>query len=209
VRRVRLESLTYSSVRLESLTYGRSQMSNTLDGRDFQAGLQHLDSLLREVERLPEDAQSHTRAIVQAVLDLHGVGLERLLSHLDESGDAGRSILGACGRDDVVGGLLLLHGLHPLSLEERVLQALEEVRPRLRAHSGNVELLGIEEGVVRLRLEGNCHGCPSSAATMKQTIEEAIVAKAPDAISIEVEGVVESQPTQTKSRTLSLPVLGA
>ena len=41
------------------------------------------------------------------------------------------------------------------------------------------------------RLEGNCHGCPSSAVTMKQTIEEAILAKAPDALALEVEGTVK------------------
>ena len=74
-----------------------------------------------------------------------------------------------------MGGLLLLHGLHPLDLEARVRQALDKVRPYLRSHGGNVELLGVDEGVVRLRLEGSCHGCPSSAATMRQTIEEAIL----------------------------------
>ena len=105
------------------------------------------------------------------------------------AGEAGAAILDACARDDVVGGLLLLHGLHPLDLEARVRQALEQVRPYLRSHGGNVELLGVGDGVVRLRLEGSCHGCPSSAVTMKQTIEEAILAKAPDVTAVEVEGL--------------------
>ena len=61
------------------------------------------------------------REIVQAVLDLHGAGLERILGHLADAGDR-RRVLDACARDEVVGGLLLLHGLHPLDLEERVLQ---------------------------------------------------------------------------------------
>jgi Fe-S cluster biogenesis protein NfuA len=167
-------------------------MSDTRDAREFQARLQRLDDLVREVGRFPDPAaQAHMREIVQALLDLHGSGLERLLDHLAEAGEAGAKILDACTRDDVVGGLLLLHELHPLDLEARVLQALDQVRPQLRSHGGNVELLGISEGVVRLRLMGNCHGCPSSAATMKQTIEEAILGKAPDAAAVEVEGVTE------------------
>jgi Fe-S cluster biogenesis protein NfuA len=62
------------------------------------------------------------------------------------------------------------------------------VKPYLHSHGGNVELLGIEEGVVRLRLHGSCHGCPSSSATLKNTIEEAIMEKAPDVAGIRVEG---------------------
>ena len=43
--------------------------------------------------------------------------------------------------------------------------ALEKVRPLLASHGGNVTLLGVEDGRVRLQLEGSCHGCPSSVAT--------------------------------------------
>ena len=65
---------------------------------------------------------------MQAVLGLHGAGLERILTHLDDA------TLDACVRDEIVGGLLLLHGLHPLELEERVREALEQVRPTLQLH---------------------------------------------------------------------------
>ncbi len=63
-----------------------------------------------------------------------------------------RRVLDTCAGDEVVAGLLLLHGLHPLDVETRVRQALESVRPLLRSHGGNVELLEVREGVVRLRL---------------------------------------------------------
>jgi Fe-S cluster biogenesis protein NfuA len=170
---------------------------NTLDAREFQAGLQRLDALLREVDRFADaEARAHTREIVQAVLDLHGAALERLIGHLDAAQ------LDTCGSDEVIGGLLLLHGLHPLDLEARVRQALDQVRPYLRSHGGNVQLLGVRDGVVRLRLEGSCHGCPSSAITMRQTIEEAILAKAPDAVGLEVEGGVEAPARTPDGRTL-------
>jgi len=91
-------------------------------------------------------AQARIREVVQALLDLHGAGLERILGHLAATGAAGSAALDACARDDIVGGLLLLHGLHPLDLQARVLQALDEVRPRLRSHGGDVELMASRTG---------------------------------------------------------------
>jgi len=182
---------------------------DALDARELQGRLQQLDALIREVDRFADpEAQAHTREIVQAILDLHRLGLERMIGRVEEAKDQGSAILDAFTRDDVVGGLLLLHGLHPLDLETRVRQALDDVRPYLRSHGGNVELLGVADGVVRLRLVGSCHGCPSSAVTMRQTIEEAIVAKAPDATAVEGEGGAESPRVTEDGRVLiALPVL--
>ena len=164
-------------------------MSHTLDARAFEARLQRLDGLLQAVEHLADPAvRSRMREIVQALLELHAVGLERILEHVAMAGAPGASVLDACARDEVAGGLLLLHGLHPLGVEERVLLALEQVRPHLGSHGGNVTLVEIRDGVVRLRLEGSCHGCPSSALTMKQTVEEAVLGRAPEVVAVEVEG---------------------
>jgi Fe-S cluster biogenesis protein NfuA len=184
-------------------------MMETLDAREFQSRLQRLDALLHEVEESADPASAaRTREIVQAVLDLHGTGLERILGHVESAGEDGAAILDACVEDDVVEGLLLLHGLHPMDLEARVGRALEQVRPALRSHGGNVELVGLRDGVVHLRLEGNCHGCPSSAATMKMTIEEAIFANAPEVASIEVQGLTNGRMTTPDGRALvSLSVL--
>jgi Fe-S cluster biogenesis protein NfuA len=182
-------------------------MSSPFDARAFQARLERLDALLREVERFPDPAaRAHVRETVQAVLDLHGAGLERLLDHLAAAGEAGAAALDACARDDVVGGLLLLHGLHPLGVADRVRQALEGVRPYLRSHGGNVELLGVSDGVVRLRLNGSCHSCPSSAVTMQQTIEEAIYGKAPEVTAVQVEGTPAAEAEDGRAR-MALPLV--
>jgi Fe-S cluster biogenesis protein NfuA len=178
-------------------------MTAPLDMREFHARLQRLDTLLQGVGRLADPAaRAHVREVAQAILDLHGAGLERILGHLDAAGSAGAPLLDACVRDEVIGGLLLLHGLHPLDLETRVAQALEQVRPYLRSHGGDVALLGLRDGAVRLRLEGSCHGCPSSAVTMRQTIEEAILGRAPDVIAIEVEGEASSPSTTPDGQPL-------
>jgi nitrite reductase/ring-hydroxylating ferredoxin subunit len=60
-----------------------------------------------------------------------------------------------------------------------------------------VELLGIEGSVARVRMEGSCDGCPSSAVTLKLAIEEAVLKAAPDLEGIEAEGVTEPKPTST------------
>ncbi|HWE39187.1 MAG TPA: NifU family protein [Isosphaeraceae bacterium] len=164
-------------------------MAGPFDAREFRSQMERLDALLEEGERLADPkARDDVREVVRAILDLHGLGLGRVLDLLGDAGSAGAAARDALARDEVVGGLLLLHGLHPLDFEARVLRALEQVRPRLRSHGGGVELLAAADGVVRLRLTGNCHGCPSSAATMRQTVEEAILGQAPDAVAIEVEG---------------------
>ena len=92
--------------------------------------------------------------------------------------DDGR-LAGALIEDELVAHLLLLHGLHPMTLEHRVLDALAEVRPYLESHGGDVELLGIEGAVVRLRLRGSCNGCSSSTVTLKLAIEKAIAKRRP------------------------------
>ena len=76
-----------------------------------------------------------------------------------------------------------------MPVRERVVGALDEVRPYLASHGGGVELLDVADGVVHLRLEGSCNGCPSSAATLRSAVEEAIARAAPDVDRIETEGV--------------------
>ncbi len=179
-------------------------MPTTLDPKDFQAELRRLDSLLQESGRFTDPAaQAHARALVQAVLGLHGAGLERILSHLEAAGEAARPALDACIADEVVSGLLLLHGLHPLDLEERVREAMRQVRPTLQLQGSAVELVGVDEGVVRLRLVGDCE---SSAATIRQSIEEAINGKAPDAAAVEIEGLPDVPAEDGRAR-VPLPML--
>jgi Fe-S cluster biogenesis protein NfuA len=183
-------------------------MTGTLDAKEFQERLQHLDRLLRETEQEADPAaRARLQRIVQAILGLHGDALERLLEHVAEAGEAGERILDACARDDVVAGLLLLHGLHPLDLETRVHQALDSVRPYLRSHGGNVELLEVRDGAVRLRLHGSCHHCPSSSVTMQQTVEEAIYARAPEVTAVEVEATDEMLPQDHDGARLALPLV--
>jgi Fe-S cluster biogenesis protein NfuA len=156
-----------------------------------------LDVLLEEIQSLPDpDARSRVAAIVQGLMALYGEGLARILAIIGQHDDLAMSVdmLAAITDDDLVADLLLLHDLHPTPLEIRVARALEEVRPYLHSHGGNVELLGIVDGVAQLRLQGSYHGSPSSTVTLKLAIEEALLKAAPDLLAIETEEAVEPSP---------------
>jgi Fe-S cluster biogenesis protein NfuA/nitrite reductase/ring-hydroxylating ferredoxin subunit len=164
---------------------------------ELQQGIQRIEGLIRRIENLPDpEARASAVELMQSLMDFHGASLDRLMEIVAESGQAGYSIFDSFARDKLVGSLLLLYGLHPVPLETRVMQALDKVRPYLDSHGGNVELIGISDDVVRLRLQGSCKSCPSSSMTLKLAIEEAIMAAAPDVIAIEAEGVTE-QPAPT------------
>ena len=70
-----------------------------------------------------------------------------------------------------------------------MLEALDSVRPYMESHGGDVELLGIEDGVARMRLVGHCKSCPASEATLELAIKKALEETAPDLEGLEVEGV--------------------
>jgi Fe-S cluster biogenesis protein NfuA/nitrite reductase/ring-hydroxylating ferredoxin subunit len=157
--------------------------------------MQQVEALIRKIESLPDpEARSAAVELMQALMDFHGAGLDRLMEIVAEAGEAGYAVFDKFAQDEMVASLLLLYGLHPVPLETRVSGALDKVRPYLDSHGGNVELLGVEGGTVRLRLQGSCKTCPSSAMTLKLAIEEAIYAAAPDVAAIEAEGVAEPQP---------------
>ncbi len=75
-----------------------------------------------------------------------------------------------------------------------MLEALDTVRPYMESHGGNVELLGIEDGVAQLALQGSCNGCAASRATLELAIKQALDEHAPDLAGLEVEGVTDPVP---------------
>ncbi|MBQ03928.1 hypothetical protein CL673_04345 [Candidatus Bathyarchaeota archaeon] len=70
-------------------------------------------------------------------------------------------------------------------MRTEVSQALSEVRPRLQMDGGDVELVEIDDGVVKVRLLGHCAGCPMSQMTVKMGIENYLKKKVPGVKSVE------------------------
>jgi Fe-S cluster biogenesis protein NfuA/nitrite reductase/ring-hydroxylating ferredoxin subunit len=175
------------------------------DGEELIARVQTLSARLESIE--DDVARDTAHELLAALLELYGAGLERVMVALAAPGADVDAVRDSLVEDDVVGSLLLIHGLYPVSLDDRVQEALDSVRPYMESHGGDVELVGIEDGVAHLRLRGSCDGCPSSASTMELAVKEALEANAPDLAGIEVEGVIA--PTQVAARVngARLPVV--
>ncbi len=180
------------------------------DRRGLDDRMARVESVLAELTALSDPAaQSLTEELLTTVLELHGAGLQRVLDVVEDSPD-GAELLERLNQDNVVRNLLLLHGLHPLPLRQRVEAALETVRPFMKAHKGGVELLSIEGATVHLRLQGTCNGCSASTQTMQNAVEKAIYDAAPDIEAIEVEGLAAPPPGPPAIECLKpLPVVMA
>jgi Fe-S cluster biogenesis protein NfuA len=146
-----------------------------------------IEQLLAELDaRADPRTVARAEELVRLVTELYGAGLERIVELCRAESP---SMLDAMANDDLVASLLMIHDLHPAAVTQRVAAALESVRPFLRAHEGDVELLALDEsvGAVYLRLVGSCDGCPSSAVTLRTTVERAIHEAAPEIVRIDVD----------------------
>jgi Fe-S cluster biogenesis protein NfuA/nitrite reductase/ring-hydroxylating ferredoxin subunit len=153
------------------------------------------DQLIERVQSLTAQLEEihdlHARAVadelVASIIQLYGDGLERIFAALDDD------VRNRLAEDGVVASLMLIHDLYPIDLETRVIEALDSVRPYMESHGGDVELLGIEDGVARMRLVGHCESCPASESTLELAIKKALEESAPDLDGLEVEGVTRPE----------------
>jgi Fe-S cluster biogenesis protein NfuA/nitrite reductase/ring-hydroxylating ferredoxin subunit len=170
--------------------------------------LARVQELSERVQRL-EDPRARDIAfeLVSAVITMYGDGLERILAIIRASRDAGATILDELSQDGAVASLLLIHDLYPVALRERVLEALDTVRPYMESHGGDVELLEVtDEGVARLALQGSCNGCSASRATLETAITQALTEHCPDLAGIDVEGVVAQDGPASAITGMALPM---
>jgi len=157
--------------------------------------LDRVEQLSTRLEELDDpEAQALAQELLAAVIAMYGDGLRRIVEAISEARDAGAAILDRLAQDGAVSSLLLIHDLYPVPLEQRVLEALDTVRPYMESHGGNVELLGLDDGVARLALQGSCNGCAASRATLELAIKQALEEHAPDLAGLEVQGVTEPAP---------------
>jgi hypothetical protein len=137
--------------------------------REIQERVARIEELLDEIDAIadPHDRDTATE-LVQALLDLYGEGLRRVLARANPQ---------ALAADDLISHLLLLHGLHPVPPEARLRAAFGD----LGADAGKVELVRIDElGVAHVRLHGG-------NATLELAVEQAVRTAAPDLEAVQVE----------------------
>jgi Fe-S cluster biogenesis protein NfuA/nitrite reductase/ring-hydroxylating ferredoxin subunit len=153
-----------------------------------------IEVLLGELrQEAPPQVGAKVEEVIGLLVELYGAGLERILEVVNEDADTAGPLLKRFTDDKFIESLLVLHGIHPVDVDTRIEAALDQARPYLGSHAGGVEYLGVDDdGVAHLKLEGSCHGCPSSTVTVKLTLEQAIAEAAPEVIRVQVEGVAEA-----------------
>ncbi len=144
-------------------------------------------------ERLAEHDDKDVSDTAIEMLDwidvFHANGVGRMVEMVREW--RGEILLEAVAADPVAGALLAAYGLgDDTDLDAArvsVQAALAEVRPYLHSHGGDMEVVHIEDGVVRLKLHGSCDGCTASDATIIEQVETALREHWVDFRRIEVE----------------------
>jgi len=163
--------------------------------REFTRRSERIEELVSRVENSGDLAtRAVAKELLQAILELHGAALERILDAVAEL-PQGVAALDRVAGDELVSGVLSLHGIHPIDVQTRVEAALESARPYLKSHGGDVELAAIEDGVVHVRLQGSCGSCAGSTETLKNAVEAAVYGAAPEVAAV----VPEAMPARAHS----------
>ncbi|GCE30461.1 hypothetical protein KDA_59450 [Dictyobacter alpinus] len=156
-----------------------------------QQRAEHIEALIQDLATLSDPrARSMAQELVQSILTMYGDCLTRMLELSGQQQDNGPALIAAFGEDELVGPLLLLHGLHPVDMQTRIQRVLEQQRPLLKKHDGDVELVRIEAGIGYFNFKGSCQGCAASNNKLLRSIEEAIYQAAPeldDIVAVETE----------------------
>jgi hypothetical protein len=129
------------------------------------------------------DAVAAERAeqLVRLLMELYGGALERVMDLV--AGAADPTITDRLAEDPLVASLLVLHGLHPVPVEQRVLGALAGVR---KYTGDSVRFIGIEDGMATFEIDASA-GC--TAVTARTAVEEAVAKHAPDIVGVEFKTV--------------------
>jgi Fe-S cluster biogenesis protein NfuA len=159
--------------------------------QDIQVHQQRADrieALLQEVTTFADPrARAMIEELIQALLDMYGDGLARVLELTEQAGAPGQALTEAFANDGLLASLFLLHGLHPVDIKTRIVRALDDVRPLLKSHGCEAEFVKIEDGVAYLRLQAN-GGKPSQPTTTpRQAVEEALNKAVPDLDALQIE----------------------
>lgn len=142
-----------------------------------------IGQLEKEVAGWPDAFRRGAEARATAIEALNGEAFRGLIAALKSDPSCAPRLREAAA-DPVVYAVLRRHGLLKPSLQERVMAALDSVRPMLAQHGGDVELVSVEPPAVELRLTGACDGCAASALTFYAGVKQAVIDQVPEITEI-------------------------
>ncbi|MFE1193928.1 NifU family protein [Streptomyces olivaceoviridis] len=146
-----------------------------------EARLARLDELLAGLESAPGPAAATAVEAVRVLTEIYGEALARMLDL------AGEQPAARLAEDELLGHLLVLHELHPEPPARRAERAVDRLRPAVRERGGDVELVGVDGQVARVRVT-EASGCGSGCGggpTVADAVREAVLAAAPELTAVE------------------------
>jgi hypothetical protein len=154
-----------------------------------QEWIDKIEELVRRADSLSDrEARGIAVDLLQAVLDLHGAALERMMEIAVESGPVGETIIEKIAQDDLTSSVLMLHDLHPYDLETRIERAIRKLHDVFVSLGAKLTLLAIENGTVRLHFDS---ARTWTGAPVKVSVEKAIFQAAPEIVDVVIEGLRE------------------
>ncbi len=150
-----------------------------------------VDDAAAAVADLEPEARAAAEQLQRAIEAFHKPALTTIVRTLRDD-PRGKELLFALVDEPEVRAVLALQGIIRADPATRANQALATVRPYLQSHGGDVELVRIEDGAAKVRLQGSCNGCSMSAVTLRETVEEALVDQVEEIDRVEV---LEDEPT--------------
>lgn len=139
---------------------------------------QRVDRAMAEVRTLDDDARGKATELKQAVEAFHKAGLTMIIQRL-KADPRGKELLFELVDEPLIYALFAMHELVHADPVTRVARVLEQVRPYMQSHGGDVELVDVHGDTVFVRLHGACNGCSLSAVTLREGVEQAILSQIP------------------------------
>ena len=180
---------------------GREEAQAATEEMELDEAFVRMGQIIEELEELDDESvKEKVFELLDWVDAFHREAIGRVAGLLP------LETLGSLREDPVIERLLETYvdeEEEPEDLAATLEDALDEIRPYLHSHGGEMEVLDVSEGVVRLRLMGSCDGCPSSTLTLTQGVEKILRERWPSFRGIEVEGAEEEE-TPTQQKLLSI-----
>ncbi len=157
-----------------------------------QQWIDKIEGLVHRAESLSDPkARGVAVDLLQAVLDFHAAGLDRVMEIVAASGPAGESIIERIAEDDLTSSMLLLHDLHPDDLQTRIDRAVYKLQDMFASLGAKLSLIAIDPGTVRLQFDS---ARTWSGTPVRSSVENAIFQAAPEIETVVIEGLKETPP---------------
>jgi hypothetical protein len=168
---------------------------------EFQKRIGRVEKLIAMLDSCSgPDLRMSARELMEAVMELHGAGLERIVEIVSQSEESGALLLDTLADDELVGSLLVLYGMHPADFETRARKGLDQAGAILRRHGAHLDQIDVGEASVHARIVGGESGEP------EKVVREALLAAVPDAEEIGISLAPPGAQAETAPRSGFVPL---